>query len=89
MLFMAHTVPMKRYLAEKEMSAWVESVGGPIPAAGLIRGALGCSESKAEKIVGCRYPSTPQPLEQAAIASLLGRPLDAVYPLKGKSKRAS
>lgn len=81
---------MKRYLEDKEMRAWVESVDGLVAAASLIKDRLGCSQSKADKIAGCRYPSTPQPLEQMAIAELMGRPRDAVYPLiKTKSKRAS
>ena len=86
---MRHTVLMKHYLDEQAMRVWVKSVGGPVPAAEKIRSALGCSRSKAEKIAGCRYPSIPQPLERAAIAALIGKPQDLIYPLKGKSKRAS
>lgn len=77
---------MKRRLAVTEMHDWVMSVGGLREASRLVKEKLECSESKADKIVGCRYPSVPQPLEQIALASLLGRPRDVLYPTVGKPR---
>lgn len=82
----AHNVLMKRQLNGKEMREWTESVGGIETAADLIKERLKCSRSKAEKLASCRYPSVPPPLEQEALAQLMARPHEAVFP---KAKRAS
>lgn len=81
---------MKRKLNSKEMNEWVESVGGTKKAAQLVKEVLQCSMSKADKIVGCRYPSIPQPLEQLALAKLSDRSRDVLYPAVGRPRaRAS
>lgn len=77
---------MKRRFNRKEMDTWREAVGGLEVATELIMEKLKCSRSKAEKLASCRYPSIPPPLEQEALAELMVRPLEAVYP---KTKRAS
>lgn len=80
---------MNRQLDVKKMKKWRDGqeFQGAIE---LVKNALQCSRSKAEKIVGCRYPSTPQPLEQIALATLLGISRDELYPVAGKPRaRAS
>lgn len=79
--------PMKLHLNKKEMIAWRESVGGPVEAALLISEKLECSESKGKKIAGCRYPSGLCPMEQIALADLMKRPREAVFPMPAKAKR--
>lgn len=75
---------MKRRIDYKEMLLWRESAGGIKEAARLISEKLECSLSKAEKIAGCRYPSVPTPTEQMALASLMQRPRDVVFPFACK-----
>lgn len=77
---------MKRRLDKTEMNNWVASVGGTVAAAKLVEKKLECCDSKAQKIVGCRYPSVPPPLEQIALASLLGRPRDVLFPTVAKPR---
>lgn len=71
---------MKRRLDKQLMTEWVKSVGSPTKASEIVKQKLKCSKSKADKIVGCRYPSVPQPLEQMALADLLGTTSDLLYP---------
>lgn len=85
-----HNVHMKRELDAKEMANWKDGVGGWTEATRLIRDKLGCSDSKAEKIVSGSYPSLPSQLEQIAIAEVMGRPRDAIFPLRQQRRnRAS
>jgi hypothetical protein len=74
----------KRQVNKRLMSEWVVSVGGFEPASDIVRETLMCSRSKADKIVNRSYPSVPQPLEQRALADLLGTTRDVLYPLADK-----
>jgi hypothetical protein len=78
-----------RQLDRAEMHNWRESVGGLKAAARLISEKLECSESKAEKLASGRYPSLPTPTEQMALAALMKRPRDVLFPFvvaKGRAK---
>lgn len=77
---------MKRRLDVTKMRNWLLSVGSTDEATLLVMKKLECSISKAQKIIGCRYPSIPQPLEQIALADLLGVPRDVLYPVVGKPR---
>lgn len=77
---------MKRRLAIAEVKHWAMGFDSKEEAIDQVRQALQCSWSKADKIVGCRYPSVPVPLEQEALASLLGVPRDTLYPVVGKPR---
>lgn len=80
---------LKRQLDQMEMTIWRESVGGLKEATRLISEKLECSESKADKLASGRYPSLPTPMEQMALAALMKRTRDAVFPLvtaKGRAK---
>lgn len=77
---------MKRQLEAKEMEIWRDRVGSTNAAARLISDKLECSISKAQKLAGCRYPSVPSPTEQKALAALLKRPRDVLFPLCRKTK---
>lgn len=68
------------------MREFVRREGGEANAADKIRRALECSPSKAEKIVGCRYPSLPPPTEQVVMAQVMGLTRDVLYPVIGKSR---
>jgi hypothetical protein len=84
---MRHFMRMKRQLNRLEMTLWREQVGGPDEAAMLIKAALDCSLSKAEKLATGRYPSLPTASEQSALASLMNRPRDTLFPQIDKAKR--
>lgn len=77
---------MKRHLNKRLMADWAKSTGSLEKASDIVREKLQCSRSKADKIVGCRYPSVPQPLEQVALASLLGTTRDVLYPEAGRPR---
>lgn len=77
---------MKRQLNKRLMTEWVKSKGGREPATRLVMDSLECSRSKADKIVGCSYPSVPQPLEQKALADLLRTTRDFLYPEVGRPR---
>ena len=80
---------VQRRIDTNEFGNWVRSVGGSIKATRLIEQKLECSESKAEKLAGGRYPSLPTPTEQMALAALMQRPRDVLFPLvAAKGKRA-
>jgi hypothetical protein len=82
---------MKRRLNNKVMGNYVNAVGDVKNATALIEEKLQCSKSKAEKLASCRYPSIPTPMEQMALAELLGVTRDTLYPpiIKTSEKRAS
>jgi hypothetical protein len=81
---------MKRKIDSNEIAKWRESVGGLSIATRLIMQELSCSPSKAEKIASGKYPSVPSTLEQLALAALLKKSRDVVFPVIGKSRaRAS
>jgi len=82
---------MKRQLNKRIMEEYVQSAGGVKTATERIKNKLQCSESKAEKLASCRYPSLPTPMEQVALAELLGVTRDTLYPpiIKTSEKRAS
>lgn len=73
---------MDRQLNDKVMANWRERVGGLAEATDLIKKALECSRSKAEKLAACRYPSLPTPTEQKALAKLLKTTRDVLFPLR-------
>lgn len=82
----------RRQIDRGEMKAWRESVGGLKEATRLIAEKLECSESKADKIASGRYPSLPTPTEQMALAALMMRPRDVIFPFaptKANRRRAS
>lgn len=72
---------MKRYLDQGEIEGWRASVGGIREATRLISEKLECSRSKAEKLAAGRYPSLPTPTEQMALADLMHRSRDVLFPL--------
>lgn len=87
-----HIVSMKRItrrIDSAEVGSWVTSVGGVRKATWLIGETLECSLSKAEKIASGRYPSLPTLAEQVALATLMQRQRDVLFPLvaaRGRSR---
>lgn len=88
MLNMPHSVHMtRRHLSKDEFKAWRESVGGLARATLLVKEKLECSDSKAEKIASGRYISVPTPTEQMALAALMQRPRDVIFPLVASKRK--
>lgn len=87
-LRMPHTLHMKRRLNRLEMNQWREQVGGLDEASLLIKGTLDCSLSKAQKLASGRYPSEISASEQSALAALLKRPRDVLFPETEKARRS-
>jgi hypothetical protein len=83
----AHIVSMQRQLALKELASWRDRVGGLREAIRLIGEKLECSKSKAEKLAAGRYPSLPTPTEQMALAELMNKTRDELFPFCASKKR--
>lgn len=67
-------------LGLKELEKWVTCVGGVKEATLAIERTLSCSLSKAEKIAGCRYTNSLPRLEEVALAKLIGKPRETLFP---------
>jgi hypothetical protein len=63
------------------LNNWIGKVGGMKSAAKLIESKLKCSDSKAEKIAGGRYPSRLTHAEQKELALLLKCAVSKLFPV--------
>lgn len=64
----------------KTLEKWRKNFPNPDDAAIAVKEALGCSISKAQKIVSGRYPSTLVLSEKRALAELFGCKLEILFP---------
>lgn len=81
----------QRHLSAPEFEAWVITKGGVKAAAKLIAETLECSESKAAKLAGGRYPSMLTAAEQVAMEELTDIPREVLFGSAptGKKSKAS